>query len=502
MAVKKLNSERPVGAVYNDCRPIFDAEMAGQLSTISAFISNWQKTQQTFLCLEFPEIELIEFLFESLSPFRHSDVMYDVLNFKALSNRRQGILRRVPHRLRKFVQDSGKAPAALLHVEATQTFLDRVAVSHGYAPIIQAATASLEEVKKIAEKLLPPAAIAAPPGDGQPLARITPVKRPASELADQAMAAAPPAPTPRPQPATAPQQANAAPKPQIPVAVQTPPRPAAALPTRRAMAPSKQFSSIAAPMKPSGGISSVGKRDALTVLGATPAPLVPGKRPPLPKVAMEPLPVLAYGLGSPARSLPKPAPVTGAVTGRIAMPGPAAPAPSTGMVPSGPVTGSAHGRIVIPPPRPAAAPVAPPMATPVTDLTVVPTSKRPPITQAIKRQSVLKVLRGESSSALAAALGIRESKLDEWVDAFITAGAGALSPPARKPSRPRKDKSADPAPLSAETLRAKLAEVLATAQLIERAMEAQLQPRRPILLPPPNGADGQHTPTKRPRKKG
>ena len=66
---------------------VFEAEMAGQLSTISAFISNWQKTQQTFLCLEFPEIELIEFLFESLSPFRHSDVMYDVLNFKALSNR-------------------------------------------------------------------------------------------------------------------------------------------------------------------------------------------------------------------------------------------------------------------------------------------------------------------------------------------------------------------------------------------------------------------------------
>lgn len=486
---------------------VFENEMAAQLGAISDFISNWQKTQQTFLCLEFPEIELIEFLFESLSPLRHSDVMYDVLNFKALSNRRQGILRRIPHRLRKFVQDSAKAPTALLHVDATQIFLDRVAVSHGYAPIIQAATTSLEEVKKIAEKLLPPAATAAPPGGGQPLARITPVKRPASELADQAMAAAPPMPRP-PVPAA---------PPPIPAAAQIAPRPTTAAPaappsvpvvtprpvgtpapaTRRAMAPSKQFSSIAAPVKTLDGISSIGKRDALAVLGATPSPIIPGKRPPLPKLVMEPLPVLAHGVGTTTQSPPpKPAAPTGTVTGRIALPTPT-PTPTP---PPSAATGSAHGRIVIPPPRPAAPAVAPP--APVTDLTVVRTAKRPPITQAIKRQSVLKVLRGESATAIAAALGIRESKLDEWVDAFITAGAGALSPPPRKPSRTRKDKTAEPAPLSAEVLRAKLAEVLATAQLIERAMEAQLQPRRPVLLPPPENSSGQQHSSKHPRKKG
>ena len=478
---------------------VFEDAMAAQLGAISSFISNWQKTQQTFLCLEFPEIELIEFLFESVSPLRHSDAMFDVLNFKALSNRRQGILRRVPHRLRKYVQDSGKAPGALLHVEATQTFLDRVAVTHGYAPIIQAATTSLEEVKKIAEKLLPPPADSpaeAPPAAGQPLARIAPVKRSAAELAEQALAAAPPGPTRAAPPAAA------AMPPALPA--QTP-RPAAAPPARRAIAPSPRFSTIAAPMKIPVGISCVGKRDTLTILGAAPAPLTPGKRPPLPKVAMEPLPVLAYGIAAPAKSLPKPAPPAPTVTGRVAMPNPAAAAP---VGTSGAVTGTAHGRIVIPPPRPTAPPAPPPVAAaplisaPVTDLTVVPKSKRPPITQAIKRQSVLKVLRGESSSAIAAALGIRESKLDEWVDAFIAAGAGALSPSPRKPSRPRKDKAEESAPLSAELLRAKLAEVLATAQLIERAMETQLQPRRPILLPPPDGSDGHHQSAKRPRKKG
>ena len=194
---------------------------------------------------------------------------------------------------------------------------------------------------------------------------------------------------------------------------------------------------------------------------------------------MGPLPVPA---AAPPAAAPS-APVFPIATGRIAIP-PAAGRPVTGVI----APPTATGRIVIPPPAPAEA------KTSVTALTVVPKSKRAPITQAIKRQSVLKVLRGESTAAVAASLGLRVSKLDEWVDAFITAGAGALSPAPRKT---RSRKSVDESPLSVEMLRAKLTEVLATAQLIERAMDAQIQPRRPVLLPPPgsNGAG-------RPHKKG
>ena len=74
--------------------------------------------------------------------------------------------------------------------------LDRIAATRNYPPIVDAANAALEEVRKIAEKLQPPPA-AMPAAGGQPLARITPVKRSAAELAEQAAAkAAPPAPAP------------------------------------------------------------------------------------------------------------------------------------------------------------------------------------------------------------------------------------------------------------------------------------------------------------------
>jgi len=441
---------------------MFEAEMAAQLAAISLFIAQWQETQQTFLCLEFAEVELIEFLFESLPPARHGDGLCDILNFKVLSNRRQGILRRIPHRLRKSVQNcGGRGAEAIAAVEATRTLLDRIAASHAYPPIVEAANAALDEVKKIAETLQPPPA--APAEAEPPLARIAPVKRPATAAEIAAMIAA--APGPRP-PAPPPARQIAAPS----IA-------------RHNVAPSPHLSAGAPPFRSPAGIGTVASRAVPASVSAMPARLPPGSRPPLPVVAMGPLPVPAV----PAPS----APALPIATGRIAIPAAAA-RPVTGVIAPPTATGrppTATGRIVIPPPAPAEAKTA------VTALTVVPRSKRAPITQAIKRQSVLKVLRGESTATVAASLGLRVSKLDEWVDAFITAGAGALSPAPRK-RRPRK--SGDEPPLSVEMLRAKLTEVLATAQLIERAMDAQIQPRRPVLLPPPGSNNG----AGRPHKKG
>lgn len=435
---------------------LFEDEMAAQLTAISQFISNWQKTQQIFLCLEFGEIELIEFLFETLPPIRHADILAEVLNFKVLSNRRQGILRRIPHRLRKFVQNSGgKGPDVLAHVEATRILLDQIAATRNYPPIVAAAAAALEEVGKFAEKLRPPptanAAQSGPAGQGQPLARITPVKRPASELADQAMAATRRA---APPPATPPAQAPAA---QTPAAQTIQPR----LAGRRAIASGPHLSTALPPFKSPDGIGTSSTRPLQPAVSAAARPLPPGSRPPLPTVAMSPLPILA--LGAPPSAKPPPP----ALTGRIAL----RPPTTTGAEAKGSVTA----------------------------LTVVPKTKRPPITQAVKRQSVLKVLRGESAAAVAATLGIRESKLDEWIDAFVTAGVGALT---SAPRKERKAKALDDAPLSAEMLRTKLAEVLATAQMIERAMDAQLPPRRPVLLLPPDSSGHHHGAAKRPHKKG
>lgn len=462
---------------------LFEDEMAAQLAIIGRFIADWQKTQQTFLCLEFGEIEMIESLFEALNPTHHAKEMADVLNFKVLSNRRQGLLRRIPHRVRKTVQDMGPGPAARDFVTATQAFLNDIATARNYQPIIDAATAALDDLTKYAEKQFP-AALPPPGAAGQPLARIAPVKMPASELADRALREAAP---PRPQ---APQQP---PRPQPAARTEPAPEERPRLPGRRSIAPGPRFSAESRPFHPKAAIGIAARHETLPTVSTHAAPLPRGARPSLPAIAMGPLPVLASSL--PAAAPPveaKPRPAT-PLTGRISLPAPGARPVVTATAPPPPVAAATAA---------AAAPKPPPAKGVVTPLVVVPKIKRPPITQAVKRQSVLKVLRGESSAAIAASLGIRETKLDEWVDAFIAAGSGALSPGKPKPAaKARARKAVEDEPLSAEMLRAKLAEVLATAQLIERAMDAQLQPRRPVLLPPPD-TNGGHNASKRPRKKG
>lgn len=470
----------------------FEDEMAEQLNAIRDFISNWQKTQQTFLVLEFSEIDLIEWLFECLHPGRHSDVLFEVMNFKVLSNRRQGILRRIPHRVRKFVKDSGGGHEAVLYAAGTRAYLNRIVTTHGFTPIVETATLCLEEVEKVLEKLRPPALPGpAGAGEGQALARITPVKMPASELADQAIAASRAAMAEAaPQPQQAPLQPQA--KPAAPI-VTVADRESVPIPRqsgRRAIASGPRFSAATRPLKVPAGIGIAPRLPAPAGIGTAGRPiLTPGQRPPLPAIAMGPMPILV-GTGlllPPPAETAKPA---NSLSGRIALPRPGTQsAPQTASVAKPPLASRPTADF------PADGP--PETRGTVTALTVVPRTKRLPITQAIKRQSVLKVLKGESAASVAATLGIREAKLDEWVDAFITAGAGALSAPKRK-AKPAREAE----PLSAELLRTKLAEVLATAQLIERAMEAQLQPRRPVLLPPPTAEAGTTHPARRPRKKG
>lgn len=161
-----------------DCE-VFQEELAHRLIAIGAFISDWQRTQRTFLILEFGEIELVEHLFEALRPADYLDLLADVMNFKVLSNRRMGLLRRIPNRVRKQVQPMlpDRADEALVLLAHTKALLEQLADPNGFTPIIDAATKALDEIEKLMKLA---AAAAAPPqlpgppgaGGGMALGRI------------------------------------------------------------------------------------------------------------------------------------------------------------------------------------------------------------------------------------------------------------------------------------------------------------------------------------------
>jgi hypothetical protein len=155
----------------------FRSDMANQLQGLGQFIADWQKTQRDFLILEFGEIELIEHLFEALNPAEHMDLMAGVMNFKVLSNRRMGLLRRIPTRLRKQVQPLLPAgyQEALTILAHYKALLERMVDPNGFAPIVTTATRVIEEIDKLMKMAAAGAApqIPAPAaGGGMSLGRI------------------------------------------------------------------------------------------------------------------------------------------------------------------------------------------------------------------------------------------------------------------------------------------------------------------------------------------
>jgi hypothetical protein len=157
---------------------MFETELAQRLTDIGTFIANWQKTQRTFLILEFGEIELIEYLFEALHPGYHADLLAGVMNFKVLSNRRMGLLRRIPNRLKKQITPMlpDNKEAALILLAHAKALLERIADPSGFAPIVDTAGKMQEEIQKMMKAV---ANVGAPPpvpppngGGGMPLGRI------------------------------------------------------------------------------------------------------------------------------------------------------------------------------------------------------------------------------------------------------------------------------------------------------------------------------------------
>lgn len=150
---------------------VFQAELAQCLREVETFIAQWQKTQRTFLILEFGEIELIETLFEALNPAEHLDLLAGVMNFKVLSNRRMGLLRRIPTRVRRQIAPllPARRDDALVALAQAKALLSRIADPSGFAPIVETATRMEEEIDKMLKTVAAPAG---PPGGGIPLGRI------------------------------------------------------------------------------------------------------------------------------------------------------------------------------------------------------------------------------------------------------------------------------------------------------------------------------------------
>ncbi|MBC7906866.1 MAG: hypothetical protein H7Y60_08990 [Rhodospirillaceae bacterium] len=146
---------------------VFEDELAQRLIDVGTFIADWQKTQRTFLILEFNEVELIEYLFEALDPASHADLLVGVMNFKVLSNRRMGLLRRIPNRLKRQIQPllPERKEEALVILAHTKALLEQVATPTGFAPIVDTAGKMLEELDKLMKAT---AAAGAPPPPGPP----------------------------------------------------------------------------------------------------------------------------------------------------------------------------------------------------------------------------------------------------------------------------------------------------------------------------------------------
>ena len=131
-------------------------EFARQLREINNFIRDWQETHSEFLILEFGEIDLMECLFEALDIGSHADLLGMLMNFKVLSLRRAGLLRRIPARVeRQFAPlvEAGRADLTVVELSKVKAFLERFADPEGYPPIVDAATTALTRINKDIEVL-------------------------------------------------------------------------------------------------------------------------------------------------------------------------------------------------------------------------------------------------------------------------------------------------------------------------------------------------------------
>lgn len=137
---------------------LFERKFAKRLSDIIDDIVSWQKTHTAFYELQTSEIDLIELFFETLPPGPHVDLLVRVMDCKILSNRRLGLLRRVPIRARRKASTIKEKDKAVMveWLEGADAFLTALIDPRGFRPIVEHATASRETIRQMLDKLKPP----------------------------------------------------------------------------------------------------------------------------------------------------------------------------------------------------------------------------------------------------------------------------------------------------------------------------------------------------------
>lgn len=132
----------------------FEADLAQFLQEIGAGIFEAQNNR-SFFHLEAAEIATIEYLFETLNPLRHAELLSQVMHYKVLSDRRVGLLRRVVYRTRQ-AQAAAKDDRgiAIAHVGGAAALLDRILDDRGvYKPVADAASHARDEISRLERTL-------------------------------------------------------------------------------------------------------------------------------------------------------------------------------------------------------------------------------------------------------------------------------------------------------------------------------------------------------------
>ncbi len=154
-----------------DC-DLFTDELATQFAKISTFVLGWQSDKKDFLLLDPAEITLIETLFESLHPRNQGLLAAKVMDFKVLSNRRMGLVRRFPNRIERALANAkseDETQKSVQYAKDCLALLDHIARPEGFAPIIEEAKqAAAKIVKSVQRVLAPPPEQAALPAPNPP----------------------------------------------------------------------------------------------------------------------------------------------------------------------------------------------------------------------------------------------------------------------------------------------------------------------------------------------
>jgi hypothetical protein len=134
---------------------VFREALSRQLATISDFVLIGQKPTAPALSLEHGEIDLIEYLFETLEPGENPDLLASVMAFKGLSGRRFGLVRRIPTRARHRIEalDPAMRSAALPGLFQSRALLLRLSDHGSFPPLAEAALRALTEIEALIERV-------------------------------------------------------------------------------------------------------------------------------------------------------------------------------------------------------------------------------------------------------------------------------------------------------------------------------------------------------------